>query len=80
MRVSKRTIGIALIVSLAVGYGAHILLPPKRPNRPYVRLLSKAARTALWLLMFAEDMNQEDSDVMVSCPGDQPCLNHSRSL
>lgn len=79
MYLSKQSIVAALIVAAAIGFGAQYLVP-RKPDRPFLVLLAKAARTALWVMMFAENEEPCQKTLIVTSPGDEPVLDHARSL
>lgn len=79
MKVSKTSIGLAIIAAAAIGFFANELMPKKEPDRPFLSFIAKAARTALWIMMFAEDKPCERTNI-VAAPQDEPFIDHARSL
>lgn len=85
----RKTVSIA-VVALAVGYWwACSPNTPKpyqpRPDRPVLRFLAKAAKTFLWVAMFAEKSPELEPDaerhhVVQARVGDDgyPLLDHGR--
>lgn len=79
MYLSKKSIAAALIVAAAVGFGAQYLVP-KKQDRPFLSFLAKAARAALWVMMFADKEEPCERTMIVTSPSDEPFIDHARSL
>ena len=79
MYLSKKSIAAALIAAAALGFSVQYLTP-RKPDRPFLVFLAKAARTALWVMMFAESEEPCQKTLIVTSPGDEPVLDHARSL
>lgn len=79
MYLSKKSIAAALIVAAAVGFGTQYFVP-RKPDRPFLSFLAKAARAALWVMMFAEKEEPCDRTTMVTSPSGEPFIDHARSL
>lgn len=80
MYLSKKNLAVILVVALAVGFGARQIIPERKKDRPFLVFLAKAARTALWVMMFAESEEPEPCHTIVSAPLDGPFIDHARSL
>ena len=80
MYLSKKSLAVILVVALAVGYGARQVVPDRKKDRPFLVFLAKAARTALWVMMFADTEEPEPCQTIVSAPMDGPFIDHARSL
>lgn len=82
MYVDKKTIA-AVVLALAVGAWASssvTVKPEPRPSRPVVSFLAKAARTALWIMLFADRQDRQECRPNMACDPGDGCIDHARSL
>lgn len=81
MTVDRKTL-VALVLAAAIGAWASSSAhkPAPKPQRPVLSFLAKAARTALWIMMFADSTDRQECRPNMACsPGDD-CIDHARSL
>lgn len=82
MYVDKKTIA-AVVLALAVGAWASSsasTMPEPRPSRPVVSWIAKAARTALWIMLFADKQDRQECRPNMACDPGDGCIDHARSL
>ena len=80
MYLSKKLIVAVVIGAAVLGYGLRYATVPECRERPFLVFLAKAAKTALWVMMFAESEEPECRNTIVAVPPDEPVIDHARSL
>jgi hypothetical protein len=74
---SRYVLAAACVVAILIGqYFGREAAPPAPPDRPVLRLLIKAARLGLWLVMLAEPEQPQPRYHAV----DEGHIDHMRSL
>jgi hypothetical protein len=80
--VSKRVLVVAVCACLVVGWAANAQLrPDPKKDRPVLKAVAKIAKTALWIMVFAEPAPPQCSEEIQSVLVDEQGyahLNHAR--
>lgn len=82
MHVDRKTLAIVVLALAAGAWVASSASPANGPrrNRPVLSLVSKAARTALWIMLFADKNDHRECRPNVACSPGEDCIDHARSL
>lgn len=84
MNIDRKTV-ICLIAGMALGWAVFdggSPFTPMKPDRPVLRFLAKAAKSMLWVMMFAEPPPAEPgmAQTLHRTVDGEPAIDHARAL